>query len=165
VTSRLYFPREILPLSVVGGAAVDLGIMLVTLIATAWIQVGPPTVHLLGLIPVLVMLGAWTAALTLAAAAVTVFRRDLNFAVPLVLRVLFIGTPVMYPASLIARSGRWLVRANPVAVAIEGTRDAVYRGRWPEIGLLSVHLGLGLAGLVAAFVLFRRLEPRMTDFA
>lgn len=165
VISRLAFPREVLPLAVVGGALVDLGIMLVTLIATSWIQVAPPTIHLVGLLPVLVVLVLWTTAITVAAASVTVFRRDLNFAIPLVLRVLFIATPVMYAASLIAVHGQWLVDANPLAVVIEGTRDVVYRAVWPDWELLGVHMAVGGVLLVGAFLLLRSLEPRMTDHA
>lgn len=164
IISRVYFPREILPLAVVGGALTDLGIMTVTLVVVSWVQVGHPTVHLLGLVPVYLLLVVWTTAITVAASAITVFRRDLNFAVPLVLRVLFIGTPIMYGADLIARRAPWLTKANPLSVIVEGTRDSVYRGVWPPAGLFGVHLVVALLGLVGAFLLFRRLEPRMSDF-
>jgi lipopolysaccharide transport system permease protein len=163
IISRLYFPREVLPLSVVGGALADLAIMTATLVAASWIQVATPDVHLLGLVLVYAVLVAWTSAITLVAAAVTVFRRDLNFAVPLALRVLFIGTPVMYPASLIAESAPWLNRINPLTVVIEGTRTCLYRGAWPDLTLLGAHAAAGCALLAGAFVLLRRLEPRMTD--
>ena len=161
--TRLAFPREVLPLSVVGGATVDLVVMVATLVATSWIQVGAPDRHLLALLPVLATLLVWTAACTTAAAAITVFRRDLNFAVPLLLRVLFIVSPVVYPAALIADRSRWLVDLNPLAVVIEGTRDAVYRGVWPDARLLGLHFAGGVAALVATFAAFRRLEPAMTD--
>ncbi len=164
IISRLYFPREVLPLAVIGGALVDLAIMTVTLIIASWVQAGPPTIHLLGLVPVFGVLLVWTVAITVASAALTVFRRDLNFAVPLVLRVLFIGTPVMYPAALVAATAGWLVRLNPLAVVVEGTRDAVYRQAWPDVSLLAGHVLVGSVLLVAAFVLLRRLEPRMSDF-
>ena len=165
IISRIYFPREVLPLSVLGGAAVDLAIMTATLIAVAWFQVGPPTMHLIALVPVYLMLFLWTAAITISAAALTVYRRDLNFAVPLFLRVLFIATPVMYPAALIENVAPWLVALNPIAVVIEATRDVIYRGEWPNMALLGAHLTVGAVVLAATFVLFRRLEPRMSDFA
>lgn len=164
IISRVYFPREVLPLAVVGGAFVDLVIMMATLIVASWIQVGPPSVHLIGLIPVIAMLLFWTSAVTVFASSVTVFRRDLNFAVPLFLRVLFIVSPVMYPLTLITdQVGRfaWL---NPISVAIEGSRDAVYRGEWPDPVLLSAHVTVGAVALVFAWLLLRRLEPRMSDF-
>ncbi|MFZ4432508.1 MAG: ABC transporter permease [Microthrixaceae bacterium] len=164
VISRVYFPRDVLPLSVVLAGSVDLGIMLVTLVVVAWVQVGPPSVYLLGLLPVLAVLYLWTAAVTVAASAVTVYRRDLNFAVPLALRVLFIVTPIMYPAELVARTAPWLNTVNPLAVVVEGVRSAIYGERWPSGTPLTAQAIVGLVALVLALALFRRLEPRMSDF-
>lgn len=159
--SRIYFPREVLPLSVVGTAAVDLGVMTVLLVVVSWVQVGPPTVHLLGLVPTYLAVGLWSAGIALGASAITVFRRDLNHAMPLILRVLFIVTPVMYPAALLPDAATW----SPIAIAVEGTRDAVYRGAWPDPIATGASLVLGLGVLVAGFQVLRRLERRMGDFA
>lgn len=164
VISRMAFPRDVIPLSVVAGSCVDLLIMTVVLVVLAWVQVGPPTVHLLGLVPVGVVLCCWTVAVTVATAGITVFRRDLRFAVPLALQVLFIVTPVMYPASLIADWAAWVNVVNPLTVVIEGTRDAVYRGVWPDPAALGAQFLASLVALAGSFALFRRLEPRMSDF-
>jgi len=164
VISRIYLPREVFPLSVVAMSGVDLLIMLATLIVVAWIQVGPPTMHLLGLIPVGLVLLIWTVVVTVAAAGLTVFRRDLNFAVPLAMRVLFIVTPVMYPASLVAEQSEWLVRLNPLAVVVEGVRSSVYRAQWPDMQLLGAHFVVAVLCLLVVSIGFRRAEPRMSDF-
>ena len=130
--SRVYFPREVLPLSAVSATFIDLLIMLVILVVAAWIQVGPPTVTLLGLIPVYLMLIAWAAALSLLAGTITVFRRDLNHAVPLLLRALFILSPVVYSADLLQRPCVLaLPRSTPSRSPsrARGTRRYATRGR------------------------------------
>lgn len=165
IISRLYLPREVLPLSVIGGALADLLIMLVTLVAVAWVQVGPPSIYLLGLVPVMLVLTVWTTGVTVAAAALTVFRRDLNFAVPLLLRVLFIVSPIMYSSALIAQQSELLVELNPLAVVADGTRTAIYGDRWPDFALLGTHLAVASILLMVVFAVFRRLEPRMSDVA
>ncbi|MFM7063517.1 MAG: ABC transporter permease [Actinomycetes bacterium] len=164
IVSRIAFPRDVIPLSVVAGAGVDLLIMTGVLVVLAWVQVGPPSVHLIGLLPVGLVLCCWTLAATVAASAVTVFRRDLRFAVPLFLQVLFIVTPVVYPASLIADKAEWLNLVNPLAVVVEGTRDAAYRGLWPNPWVLGAQFAASLVVLTATFGLFRRLEPKMSDY-
>ena len=164
IISRVYFPREVLPLAVIGCALVDLAIMTVTLVVTAWVQVGAPSIYLIGLIPVYLVLVVWVAAVTLVASAFTVFRRDLNFAVPLGLRVLFIVSPVMYQAQLIKDQVGWLTWLNPLAVIIEGTRSAVYRHSWPDAATLGPQFAVGTLCLFGAILLFRRLEPRMSDY-
>jgi ABC-type polysaccharide/polyol phosphate export permease len=84
--------------------------------------------------------------------------------VPLAMRVLFILSPVMYPVSLIEEQGAWIADINPLAVAIEGTSDVVYRDTWPDFSLLGFHALVASVCLVGVFALFRRLEPRMSDF-
>lgn len=158
--SRVYFPREVVPLSVVGCALVDLAFTTALLIIVGWVQVGPPTVHLAALLAVDVVLILWVSALTLIAASVSVFRRDLIHAVPLLLRVAFITSPVMYSATVL---GAWS-SANPLAFVTEATRDATLRHSWPDLSLLGMHFVGGVLLLMAAYRLFRRLEPRMGDF-
>jgi ABC-type polysaccharide/polyol phosphate export permease len=162
--SRVYFPREVLPFSVVTASLVDLGVMTAILFVVGWVQVGAPGLQAIGLLYVNLMLVVWTAALTLVAASMTVFRRDLNYAVPLLLRVLFIVSPVVYSAEYIKERAYLLWAANPLAVAIEGTRDTVLLGRWPDMGLTSIHLAVGTAMLLLGYGLFRRIEPRMGDY-
>lgn len=164
IISRVYFPRDVLPLSVVLAGCADLAIMLLTLIVVAWVQIGPPGLHVLGLVPVLAVLLVWTTAATVLTAGLTVFRRDLNFAVPLVLRVLFIITPIMYPAELVAKTAPWLNTINPLTVVIGGVRDAVYGGRWPDPAPMLAQGLVGLGVLTVASVVFHRLEPRMSDY-
>lgn len=162
--SRVYFPRDVLPLSAVSATLLDLFVMTLILIVVAWVQVGPPTITLVGLVPVYAMLIIWTSALTLFAATVTVFRRDLNHAVPLLLRALFILSPVVYSAELLQDRAYWLYAINPVAVAIEGTRDATLRGAWPDIPLVGTHLLVGAVLLAGCYWMFRSVEPSMGDY-
>jgi lipopolysaccharide transport system permease protein len=163
--SRVWFPREVLPLAVVGSASVDFLVMAAVLVGITWVQVGPPSIHLLGLVPVYAMLALWTVGLALVSASVTVYRRDLNHAMPLALRLLFIVTPVMYSADLIEAQVPGFTAVNPLAVAIEGTRDVAYRDAWPDWTLLGAQALAGLVVALLAFVVFRRLEPRMGDVA
>lgn len=163
VISKVYFPREILPLSVVGAACVDLAITTAILVVAAWVQVGPPTVHLIALVMVNLVLVSWTAALTVLAATATVFRRDLGHAMPLILRVLFIVSPVMYPVTLLEERVPALTALNPLTVVIEATRDVATRNTWPAWGPLLGHLVAGSILLAAALLLVRRVESKMPD--
>lgn len=158
--SRVYFPREVVPLSVVGCALVELMLTTVLLVIVGWVQVGAPTVHLVSLLAIDAVLVIWVAALTLAAASVSVFRRDLIHGVPLMLRVAFITSPVMYSATVL---GAWS-SLNPLSVVTEATRDAALRHVWPDMSLLGIHAVVGTVALVCAYAMFRRLEPRMGDF-
>ena len=163
VISKVYFPREILPLSIVGAAGVDLGITTTLLVVISWVQIGPPSVHLLALVLVDVVLVLWVAGLTVLVAALTVFRRDLLHAMPLLLRALFIVSPVMYSASVLEDRAPVLSTLNPVTVVIQATRDTVIRHRWPAFGPLAIHAAVGALLLVSAILVVRRFERTMSD--
>ena len=161
--SKLYFPREILPLGVVGTATADLAIGMVILVALSWIQIGPPSIHVVAVLPALLMLVVWTAALTVFAATATAFRRDLTHAMPLLLRILFILTPIMYPISALGPTAERLALLNPLTVAIESVRDGMLRGVWPDWPVLAAQAVAGSGLLLASIAVVRRAERHMAD--
>lgn len=161
--SKIYFPREAIPLSVVGAALIDLAIGVVTVFGVALFQGVDVGVTSLAVVPALAVLVVWTAVIGLFSAAVAVFLRDTTQAVQLGLRVGFFATPVMYEPALLPEAFRWTASVNPLAVAIEGIRDGLLCGTWPQWGLLFLHLTIGLALLVAGVLYVRSVESRMTD--
>lgn len=161
--SKVYFPREVVPLSEVGAGAVDLAIWFLLLVALALVQGVSIGVTAVAVVPALLLLLVWTAAASVFAAIISVFVRDLRPTIALLVRIGFITTPVMYPEATLPESVRWTAAVNPVAVVIEAIRDALLVGVWPSWGLLSVHLVVGVVLLVASVAYTRTVEHRMVD--
>ncbi len=161
--SKIYFPREILPLSVVGASAVDLSIGLATVVVLAVAQGVHLTVTAFAAVFSIGLLIIWTSAIAVAAAALAVFIRDVNHLVQLGLRIGFFATPIMYPVSVLPPDLRWTAAVNPVAVSIESLRDTVFRGQWPNWTLLAVQGAAGTLALVLAVAYTRSVEARMVD--
>lgn len=161
--TKVYFPREAVPLAVVGSTMVDLlaGVSsMVVLVVVQGVTLRP--MALLALLPILVLV-VWTAAASVLFSVLAVFARDLVHGVHLVLRVGFFGTPVMYESYLLPRGLGWTANVNPVAVAIEGVRDSVLCDGAPKVPLLLLHLGVGLAVLAIGIVYTRSIESRLVD--
>ena len=120
LTSKIYFPRESIPLADVGVNGLDFAIAFLTVFVVAGIQGITPTVTVLGALPVLLLIVVWTAALCVLSAALAVFIRDLTQAVQLFLRAGFFATPVMYEASFLSSGLAWLavVKAGLIAVPV-----------------------------------------------
>lgn len=165
IISRVYFPREVLPLAFVLTAAVDLMIATAVLIVVVAIQLHRVPLQLVALPVVYAILIALAAAFTTIAATASAYRRDVRHAMPLLLRALFIVSPVMYPVALINKFAPALATVNPMTVLIEATRDVAVRGRWPDWGLLGTH-GLVAAVLcVIALLVVRRSDRTISDVA
>lgn len=161
--TKLYFPREALPLAMVGSAVVDLGIGLATIFPLALIQGVPFSMTWFAIaLPVLVVV-VWSAAISVFVAAIATFVRDLVHAVHLLLRVGFFAVPVMYEASFIPQRWAWTATANPLAASITGAREALLCGSLPDISLLLGHLAIGVAVLAMGVVYTSSVESRITD--
>lgn len=161
--TKVYFPREALPLSMVGAALADMGIGLVTvfvLLPAQGVALGWTTVSIV--LPLAVVI-VWAAAVSVFVGVLAAFIRDVPHAVALVLRVGFFATPVMYEQEFIPPALAWTATINPLAVAIDGFRQATMCGQWPDVPLLVVHLVLGTVLLALAVAYTRSVESRITD--
>ncbi len=161
--SKVYFPREVLPLAAVGAYVLDLMIALAVLAGLVAFQIGSVSVTVVAIVPSLAVALIWTAATAVFCAALSVFIRDTIQVVQLLLRLGILATPVMYGASVLPESLRFLAVLNPIAVSIEGVRDAVLFQTWPNWTALAIHGALGIVGLSLAIAYTASVERRMTD--
>ena len=161
--TKVYFPREALPLAATGSALLDLAIGLLTVLVLLVLSgVGFSFHTVLAVLPLL-MLVLWTAALAVFLAAFAAFARDVVHVVQLVTRVGIFAVPVFYEQRLLPDVLDWMNVVNPVTVAIEGFRACVICGRSPALGLLAIHVGLAVCLLVASLLYMRRVEARISD--
>ena len=161
---KVYFPREILPLASVAAALADLLPALGVLAAAAFAYGLWPTLAWLALpIPVLLLALAATA-VALAISATNVYYRDVRYALPFVLQVGLFASPVVYPLDVVPGAWREVYAIlNPVAAAIDGLRNIVLHGEWPELGITLGAFAWTLVLLFAGYALFKRLERGFAD--
>lgn len=161
--SKLYFPREALPVSMVGAAGADLAIGLAITFPLLVVQDVAISSSWLWLVLPLGVLIIWTLAVSIVVAALAVFVRDVVHAVNLGLRVGFFAVPVMYDASQLPSSLQWTATYNPIAVCITQAREILMCSGGEDLGLLAVHLLAGTVLLVAAVLYTASVESRITD--
>lgn len=163
LVTKVYFPREALPLAVVGAALLDLVVGGLVAVVLFLIQgVRPGFAALWAVLPLLVLV-LWSAVISTVVGIVSVFVRDLVHAVQLGLRVGFFLTPVMYETDFLPPILAWTAVINPVAVAIEGVRSSVLCSVPPDRSLLFIHLLVGVAAFVAVTLYTREVEGRIAD--
>jgi ABC-2 type transport system permease protein len=97
LVKKVYFPRELFPLSVVGAAVVNFFLQLIVLIGAYAVTNSWPRIDNFGLIPVaLLVLLAFATALGLMLAASNVYLRDVQYLVEVTLLFWFWMTPIVY---------------------------------------------------------------------
>lgn len=159
------FPREMIPLSRVAAAAVELVVTVPSLIIIGAFQgiMPPRTLVALPLVLLSVLsLAAWVCIL---ASTIDVFVGDLRFLVPFATTTLFFASPISYTPDQLPAWMQWLNVVNPVTVFLEALRSIVLLGEWPNWSLLIAHFSIAVAMLVAAIAHLRSVEHRFVDVA
>lgn len=163
--SKIYFPRLILPMSMVVARTVDFGIALVLLLLLmVWYGMAPNlNVLALPLLIFLMILSASGLALWLTALAVQ--YRDVNYAISFGMQLLMYAGPVVYPASLIPERYQLLYAINPMVGVIEGFRAALLGTREMPWDFIAVGAVTAILVAVSGMFYFRRKEQIFADVA
>ena len=161
--TKVYFPREILPLSYIAAALFDFGVATVVLLGMfAWYGRSIDGTAIVAL-PILAVAVALVTAIALVASALQVRFRDVGLAVPLVLYLWMFSTPIAYPLTSIPARYRPLFDLNPLTGLVAGFREAILFGRTPAPGTMVVPVVAAAGLLLLGYGLFKRAEATMAD--
>jgi lipopolysaccharide transport system permease protein len=170
---KVYFPHEVLPLSIVLANLVNFLIALPVFFVFALVT-GARLSSWALLLPVTILVQlAFTLGLCLAFATVNVFYRDTQF----ILRVLMLGwfflTPVFYSIRTVPAQATvlgiqfdpqlWLRRLNPMASIIASYRDLLYWGAPTGWDFFLRTAVTAILMLGAGYALFLRYSPRFGE--
>lgn len=161
--SRVSFPREVIPISYVATALVDLGVsslMLLAMVAYYGVSLSGTAVYL---IPILLVLVICTTAIALCFSAIQARVRDLGIAMPLLLQILMFTAPIVYPSDSVPEFVRGLYFMNPLAILVEAFRQAAVQGICPDVGRVLYSAVISSIMLALAYILFKRLDATLAD--
>jgi lipopolysaccharide transport system permease protein len=163
LVSKIYFPREILPLASVGAALLDFVIgaaILAGMIIVYRVPVGANAFWVFPLISVQIILSI---GVVLFGAALLVFFRDVRFVIPLLIQVWMYASPVIYPVDYVPLRYQTLYFLNPMAGIIDGYRRALLMNQPPQLQALTLSLVISVAMFAVGYWTFKRSEPLFAD--
>jgi lipopolysaccharide transport system permease protein len=162
LVTKVYFPREIFPVSAVLVSVVDFAVASFVLVGLmAYYRVG---VHwTLLLVPVVLLVHLmFTMGVALLLAMGNLFYRDVKYLFEIVLTVWMFVTSVLYPAQLVGGTLGWAMQFNPMTPIIDGYRDVLIRGVMPgpSFGYAAV---ASVVLLFWAWLMFHRAEFQFAE--
>ncbi|HQX55219.1 MAG TPA: ABC transporter permease [Pyrinomonadaceae bacterium] len=162
LVTKVYFPRLIVPLAATLSGIFDLIFSVIILIGLILYYGIEPTSGIL-LAPVFLILAfVMAAALGTLLSALNVKFRDVKFALPFVLQVWMIASPIFYPASMV--SGRWRLAfaINPLTGLIDGFRSSLFGlpFDWELIGISVLSVAVMC---VISLIIFSKMEDDFAD--
>lgn len=164
MVKKIYFPREVLPISYVASQFVNMllsFIVIFSVLAFARYSLQPAAVLCLPVIMLVEFLLAL--GLTMIMSAVTVYFRDLEYILGILVMAWQFLTPVMYSLEQVPEEYRWIFFINPMTYMILAYRDVLYFGAMPKLGTLLPAVLLGMAALVVGWGVFYKLQRHFAE--
>ncbi len=170
LVTKVYFPREVFPLSAIGSSFIDFciaGAVLAGLLLyfhlfdPGWSYALPSTVLLLPV--VIVVQVALTAGLGMLLAMANLFFRDVRQIFAVAINLWMFLTCVVYPLPTDGSKLSWIVAANPMTPIIEAYRDCIIHGRVPFTDRFAFATAVSIAVLGVGWWSFRRKSFRFAE--
>ena len=163
--SRVYFPRDILPLSIVLSNLVYFLLALAVLLGLTATYRTPLSAAFFFL-PVVVLIQCILSLGTgLFLAALNVHFRDTQQVVEVLIQALFFLTPIIYPLEFVQSTPVRLAiqLINPMASLIVSYRDVIYAASLPNLSLLAITTAEALLLLAFGYWFFHKNSPSFVE--
>lgn len=168
IFGKVYFPRLIMPLSVLISNLFKLGIQLI-LLFICWIYYLNTTHNInlnisLLLLPVLIiMMAGLGMGLGLIISALTTKYRDLNFLVGFGVQLMMYASPIVYPLSIVSEKYKFFLLLNPVTSIIEAFKYSFLSVGSFSYGYLLYSFTFMIVLLTLGILIFNRVEKSFMD--
>jgi lipopolysaccharide transport system permease protein len=162
LVTKVYFPRLVVPVAASIAGLFDLIFSAVILAVLMLYFAAAIQVNIL-LAPVFLVLAVVQAvALGTLFSALNVRFRDVKFALPFLLQVWMIASPVFYPATLVPEKWRMIFAINPLTGILEGFRSSLFGTPfdWQMIGVSVASLAVIT---IASLYIFKKMEDDFAD--
>ena len=163
IIKKVYFPREILPLSVVTSEAINFIISTIIILAFV-LGYGMGLSKYIIFYPLILIVQYFLLiGISFIVSSVTVYFRDLQHFIGIALQLLFYATPIVYATNIIPESYQWILRLNPMTFIIDGYRSIFYYQQQPDFISLGITLLVSLILCVVGYLLFSKLQKRFAE--
>ena len=160
---KVYFPREILPISVVTSGLVNFLISCIIIVIFVLLGGLGLSWHLIFLPLIALIQYIFSLAFALLLGAINVYVKDVEYIVIFIINMLFYATPILYTTTMFDGWITWIFKLNPMAHLLNAYRDIFYVHEIPQIGNLMILLGIGIVALVVCYSIFKKLERKFAE--
>lgn len=163
IIKKVYFPREILPVSVAVSGLVNYFIsipiillfLLFSGIGFSWYLLLLP---LVAIIQFTLILG-----IIFITSAINVYIRDAEYIINFFVTMLFYATPVLYSTTLFPEKFRWILYLNPMTTIVNSYRDILFYKQFPDFKMLGIVLISSVVLLIIGIAVFKKLEKGFAE--
>lgn len=161
---KIYFPRQVLPISYVTSSFVNMLFCFVIVFGVLIISGIGISINTIVYLPI-VMLVEYILALgiVMLVSAITVFFRDLEYILGIIMMAWMYMTPIMYSGKMVPMEYKFIFDINPMTSIITVYRDILYYKQVPQVSVLLQATILGIVFLLIGNVVFVRLQKGFAE--
>lgn len=163
IIKKVYFPREILPISVALSGLVNFFISCIIIVIFCIFGGVGVTWHII-LLPIIALIQfVFSLGLILGLSAINIYIKDTEYIVQFFINILFYATPILYQSTLFPEKIRWILYLNPMTQIVEAYRNIFLYHQLPDVmGILYVII-VSLIIFALGLAIFRKLEKGFAE--
>lgn len=165
MVNKIYFPREILPISVVTSQLINMFYAFLVIFAVLLISGKGINAHALLYLPLIVLTEySFALGFTFLISALTVYFRDLEYITGILVMAWQFLSPVMYGIDMVPEGiYRRIFELNPMMPIIINYREILYYKTEPDGRYLIMGIVYALVFLLIGFGVFRKMQKRFSE--
>lgn len=163
ILKKVYFPREILPLSTVTSGLVNFLISCIIIFIFLMFTGIGFSIYILLLPFVILIEYLFLLGIVFILSSVTVYLRDLEHIIGVFIQALFYGTPIVYSLSTIPEKFMWIFKWNPMAYIVQGYRDILYYQTMPDLKGLFLIFVVSIILVIFGYQVFHKLQKGFAE--
>lgn len=166
IIKKVFFPREILPISVVTSGMVNFLISCIIMALFVIFSGIGFTWNIMWLPIIIIAQYLLTLGIVFITSAIDVYVRDLEYIINFIIQMLFYGTPILYSIEMFSKAPvfiKTLMELNPMGIIITSYRDVIYWGNAPHIKSLLIVIIFSLLLCWLGLIIFRKLSKGFAE--
>ncbi|MCR5483294.1 MAG: ABC transporter permease [Bacilli bacterium] len=161
---KVYFPREILPISSVTSGMINFFISCLIILIFALIDGVGISWHIVFLPLIAIIQYLVQLTIVFLTSSFNVYVKDVEYMVTFLLNLAFYATPILYNVDMFKGSKfSFIFKINPVAHIVEAYRSIFYAHQIPQLRNLFILFCISLVMLFVCYGVFKKLEKRFAE--
>lgn len=163
IIKKVYFPREIIPISVVTSEAINFFIS--TIIILGFVIFGGLGISKYILYYPLIFIAQYLIilAVSLVISSVCVYLRDLQHFIGVVLQLLFYAAPIVYSPDAIPENFQWIIKYNPMTYIINAYRNIFYYQTSIDVKAILILIAIAVIACILGYGIFSKLQKGFAE--
>jgi ABC-2 type transport system permease protein len=163
IIKKVYFPREIIPISVVTSGLVNFLISCLIIVIFLICSGIGFSKYILFFPLILVVEYIICLAAVFLTSAINVYIRDAEYIINFLIQMLFYATPILYTMDMFPARFQAILKLNPLVTIINSYRNIFFYKTTPEVKSLIILFFAGLVLLYICYKIFKKLEKGFAE--